>query len=54
LYKQSDMKLVRTNNTQTEHTKTQNKYTDVNTAVSKYMDREQHDNGVVQYKAQQK
>jgi hypothetical protein len=45
--------------TQTEHTKTQHKTkqiknTDVNTTVSKYMYREQHDNRIIQYKAQQK
>jgi hypothetical protein len=47
------------NNTQTEHTKKHHKtkrikYTDVSTTVSKYMYREQQDNRIIQYKAQQK
>jgi hypothetical protein len=38
LYKQSDMKLVKKKTTQTKnkHNIKQNRYTDVNTAVSKY------------------
>jgi hypothetical protein len=55
------MKLVRkkqyTNRTYkntTQNKTKQIKNTDVNTTVSKHMYREQHDNRIIQYKAQQK